>query len=72
MNQCKRILAYMIANGNITARDAVNDLDCYRLSARIKDLRDEGYKIVTDRVCYKNRFGDYKQYAVYSLEQKNE
>ena len=36
--------------------------NCFRLGARIKDLRDDGYNIVTKMV------GDKKRYAQYFLE----
>lgn len=46
MTQCEQIIKYMKHNGSITQREAVM-LGCYRLSARIHDLRDAGFDIET-------------------------
>lgn len=46
----------------ITAMDALIGCGCFRLAARIKDLRDQGYNIVTMSVK-KNG----KKFAAYKL-----
>ena len=43
--QCDAVLRWM-RERPITARDAM-EFGCYRLAARIKDLRDMGYRIDT-------------------------
>lgn len=43
--QCQKILAFLQQGGRITSLSALNQFGCLRLSARIKDLRDEGYQI---------------------------
>lgn len=68
MTQCERVLDYMQRFGSITAAEAVMDLGVYRLSARISDLKDEGYKIKSVRESGKNRLGETTNYARYSLE----
>jgi len=44
--QCDAVLRWLTNRGNITAREAM-EFGCYRLAARIKDLRDMGYRIDT-------------------------
>jgi len=46
MSQCDDILAHL-KRGPITAIDALNRYGCFRLAARIKDLRAQGYDIET-------------------------
>lgn len=46
-SQNKRILAYMKWNGSITPLEALNSIGCMRLSARIAELRKQGFNIVT-------------------------
>lgn len=38
---------HLMAGGTITALEALRDLGCYRLGARISELRSEGMKIDT-------------------------
>ena len=45
ISQCKRILAYMQGHGSITPLEALEYCGSFRLSARIKNLRDAGYTI---------------------------
>ena len=54
-SQCDLILSYMREKGSITQKDAVELFDCYRLGARIHDLREMGYLI--DSVPEKNKNG---------------
>lgn len=41
------ILAHLHTGDSITPMDALRLYSCFRLAARIKDLRDEGYAIDT-------------------------
>lgn len=70
LSQCNLVLAHMIARGSITQMEAVNDYGCYRLSARIADLRERGYAIKTVTEKGKNRYGHNTQYARYYLEEE--
>lgn len=45
MTQTETILAHLQAGGSITPIDALREFGCFRLAARIKDLRDEGYDV---------------------------
>ena len=47
--QCKMIIDYLKTAGSITPLDALEDLGCFRLSARIHELRQKGFDIVTVR-----------------------
>lgn len=62
--QCALVLAYMRDHGGITPAEALM-FDCYRLSARIYDLRRDGHDIVAQRVA--SRSGG--AFARYSLRQ---
>ena len=49
--QTRAILAYLRANpGGITPLEALGAIGCFRLGARIFDLKALGYEIATDRV----------------------
>lgn len=52
----------------ITQADAVERFGCYRLSARISELREMGYDITTEFETKKNRYGVPATYARYKLE----
>lgn len=63
--QVIKVLDYMRKHGGISQREAV-DFGCYRLSARIHDLRKMGYTIKTDNKGFRTEYG-HGYYAVYSL-----
>ena len=48
-SQCARLLTHFKKHRRITNRQMIN-MGIYRGSARVKDLRDEGHLIVTNRV----------------------
>ena len=56
--QSDRILKYMRENGSITPLEAMGEFGCMRLASRISDLRKKGYKINSEFVVFKNRYGD--------------
>lgn len=49
-NQRNQILKYLQSGKPITPIEALNKFGCFRLSARIKELRDAGHVIETKRV----------------------
>ncbi len=63
-SQKDRILDYLMEGHSITALEALNLFGCFRLGARIADIKGEGYLIRTERV-QDPRTGKY--YASYSL-----
>lgn len=67
-SQKQLILDYLRAHGSITPMDAINHCRrCLRLSARIKELREEGHNIITDD---KDRDGNPVSYAIYRLKEE--
>lgn len=48
-SQCQEILLYMRSHGSISQVEAVSVFGCYRLSARIFDLKKQGHNIICDR-----------------------
>ena len=65
MTQTAQILE-MLKRGPVTAMDALNNCNCFRLAARIKDLRDAGHEIETETRTLDNK----KTIAVYHLKEK--
>lgn len=61
-----RILAYLKTGETLTALEALFKFGCYRLSARIYELRAEGWNIVTLYVT-ETREDETLRYAEYKL-----
>ena len=69
MSQNNMIIRYLKTHKRgLTQADAVERFGCYRLSARISDLREMGYDISTTMETKKNRYGTPVTYARYKLE----
>lgn len=64
LTQCERVLHYMEDFGTINPMQAIQDLGCYRLGARIWDLRHAGHPISRRMVSGKNRYGDSVSYII--------
>lgn len=47
--QCEQVLKHLRTRGTLTPIDALNEYGCFRLAARVKDLRDQGHDVVTIR-----------------------
>jgi hypothetical protein len=67
VTQASLIIEYLEEFGSITPLEAIRDIGCYRLSARISDIKDMGIPIKTEMVNVKNRRGKYSRIARYSL-----
>ena len=67
-SQNKMILEYLQDHKSISQYEAADIFGCWRLSARISDLRDLGYSIKTEMIKTKNRYGHTVMYGRYSLE----
>ena len=63
--QCEMALEYMKKFDSITPLEALTAFGCFRLPARISDLRNRGYSISMER----NKEG--KHYGIYRLEENN-
>lgn len=64
-SQRDSILDHLLEGNSITPIDALNLFGCFRLGARIHDLRKDGYNIETE---YEHNNG--KKYARYKLIKK--
>lgn len=62
-NQTDLILAHLKRGESITPLEALNLYGCFRLGARIDDLRNKGYEIQTDMVP-----SNGKRFARYSMK----
>ena len=51
----------------ITQAEAVTEYGCYRLGARIWDLKAQGVPIKSETITGKNRYGERTSFARYSL-----
>jgi len=60
--QKRKILRYLKTHSGITAADAVRLFRCWRLAARIYDLKKDGYEIKT--VMIKNYNFSYAKYIL--------
>lgn len=67
MKQTERILQYMHDFGSITQLEAMQDIGCMRLAARIADLKRDGHAIRREMETSKNRYGEDTSYARYRL-----
>ena len=64
MSQNKQIADYLNKGKKLTPIDALNKFGCFRLAARIADLRNEGMNIATKIIKLENN----KQVAQYSIK----
>ena len=71
MTQCEKVLEYMKDFGSITPIEAMHDIGCMRLAARIADLREHGYPIGRRMKTAKNRYGKDVTFAEYYLIQED-
>lgn len=67
MTQCELILRHLQDYGSITQAEAVTEYSCYRLGARIFDLKAQGVPIKSETVTGKNRYGKRTRFARYSI-----
>lgn len=67
MTQSEIVLEHMRKHGSISSIEAFFDYGITRLSARIWELRRDGYDIKTDLVKVKTEKGVVKHYARYKI-----
>ena len=70
MSDRLRIYNHMAYIGPITPKIAMDEYGCYRLSARIHELRRAGEDIITDMIEDVDRHGEPCRYAQYSLRKE--
>jgi len=63
--QCEQLLE-LLREQPVTQLDAIRELGCLRLAARVYDLRRRGHVITTKRILMLGRFGS-NQVAEYQL-----
>lgn len=68
ISQGEMIKKHLIKRGSITSWEAIKLYGCTRLSAKIYNLREEGFDIKTDHVTKKNRYGYPVTFAKYILQ----
>lgn len=59
-SQSKEILKYLQEGNEITPIEALERFNCFRLGARVYDLKKLGYEIETRMVGDKKRWAQYK------------
>ena len=60
-SQAGKILRYLQNGGALTALDALSKFECMRLAARIKDIRDAGYPVISEPVeCHSKTYSRYR------------
>lgn len=69
--QQARVLEYMKTFGGITALQAVNDLGILRVSSRISELTQKGFRINKKRISVNNRFKEQTTVILYTLGEEN-
>lgn len=62
--QWKMVLEHLKHNGTITVIEAQKKYKCYRLAARIEQLRKKGFSISTFKMPKKSGKGSYAQYKL--------
>lgn len=67
MSMATDIIKYIREHGSITTKQAMEELGCYRLSARIYDIRSFGINVQRDMVNVKNRKGETCRVAKYTI-----
>lgn len=65
--QSKAILAHLQQGKTITGIEALNEFGCFRLPARIKELKDQGHNIISEMIKLPNG----KHVARYKLNISN-
>ena len=68
MTPCGPILDYLMQGHTITQAEAITLFGCYRLGARIYDIKGQGFDIRREMEQGTNRFGEPVRYARYWLK----
>ena len=65
--QCAMVLDHIRQRGSITPKEAMA-FGCYRLAARVKDLREMGWNIITEREEHEG--GEHARYRLKATDTK--
>lgn len=66
--QLNQVLAHLKQGRSITQADAIKYFNCYRLSAIIKNLRNQGYDIVTYNERNSSGKGTHARYELKEVQ----
>ena len=72
MSQQDHILAFLRAGGRLTPKEALSRFGCFRLAARIYDLKAEGHDIQERMVVVPGKDGTTCLVAEYSMSEPEE
>jgi len=65
MTQHQRILSYLDDHGSISPMEAFTELGITKLSTRVGELIRSGHKIIKNKACGTNRYGETQYYMRY-------
>ena len=65
--QTQRVYDYMKEFGSITPMQAIEDIGCFRLAARVAELRNEGIEVASEWLGKRNRYGETVRIKRYRL-----
>jgi len=63
-SQIEQVLAHLKQGNTLSQAEAINNFNCYRLSAVIKQLRNQGYEIMTRLEPNLNSKGNHARYEL--------
>lgn len=69
MTQKEQVLKHLKKHNRITSWDAIQLYGITRISEYIRELRREGYKIITERKDFIDRLGNKRNYGLYRMEE---
>lgn len=70
MTQCDAIALYLQSGHELTPLEALNMFRCFRLAARIAELRERGM-VIDSRIVRNGRKGAYAAYKLHRPEQSD-
>ena len=67
LTQKERIIRHLKDKESITSLEAMQEYGIMRLTSRVCELKDEGYKIRSEFVSSKNRYNEPVSFSKYTL-----
>tara|TARA_R100000781_G_scaffold114978_1_gene88231 strand:+ start:2521 stop:2739 length:219 start_codon:yes stop_codon:yes gene_type:complete len=67
LTQKERIVRHLKDKGSITALEAMKEYGIMRLTSRVCELKNEGYRIRSEFISSKNRYNESVSFSKYSL-----
>lgn len=71
ISQGEMIKTHLMRRGSITSWEAIKLYGCTRLSAKIYDLRQDGFNIKTENITKNNKYGYPVTFAKYIMSRKH-